>query len=161
MSTFASRVRQARDHAGLSQAALAARLGVKQQAVQYLENPKHNARGSRHTTAIARECGVDANWLATGKGEMLPRAAALRQRDASYEVLTADAQEVALAWSQLSDETKSWARDLVFMLAVMERRYPWLRRGRPRGESYTDYERRIEQNFQAKMVLSSAKKRTA
>lgn len=68
MSTFGERVRQAREYAGLSQKALADLVRTKQQAIQYLENPKSHARGSRHTNSIARFCGVDAQWLESGQG---------------------------------------------------------------------------------------------
>jgi len=67
-TTFGERIKQARKHAQLSQAELARRITVKQQAIEYLENPKNNAQASRHTSEIARACGVDAGWLAKADG---------------------------------------------------------------------------------------------
>lgn len=159
MPNFSERVRRARGYAKLSQAALAARLGVKQQAVQYLESPKNKASGSKHTNAIAQACGVSADWLASGKGPA-PDETRLeaRQAAAPYGALSPDAIAVAEAWMKLSTDTKSWTRDVVFMLAAAERKYPWLRRGRPKSETYDEFERRMEQNFSALKVLRPRQK---
>lgn len=81
---FGARVKRAREHAGLSQSALANAIDVKQQAIQFLEKPENNARGSRYTSEIARVCGVDARWLATGQGTP-PAATVARAQDASYK----------------------------------------------------------------------------
>lgn len=152
--TFAERVKKARERAKLSQAELARRLGLKQQAIQYLEDRKNNARGSKHTAGIARECGVDPNWLSSGQGQML-RVDAAKQPEAAYAALSTEAREVALAWSRLSLELQGWLREIIFMLATVEKKYPWLRRGRPKGESYDQYERRVEQNFEAMVQLAA------
>src|SRR4051812_30312303 len=55
-TTYAKRLRQAIEHAGMSQAELARRIGLKSgpQAVQYLADDKNNSRGSRHTAAFAQ-----------------------------------------------------------------------------------------------------------
>lgn len=89
-TTYAQRLRRALEHAELKQAELARRLrargfGVEQQAIQYLAKEKNNARGSKHTSAIAAECGVDSIWLETGQGEMLG-AKGVRQTTARYDV---------------------------------------------------------------------------
>ncbi|WP_420869384.1 helix-turn-helix transcriptional regulator [Cupriavidus gilardii] len=52
----------------MSQAALAARIGVRAQSINYLCNPSRNPKSSRHTYAIARVLGVSPEWLATGVG---------------------------------------------------------------------------------------------
>lgn len=72
MATYAKRLSKARSHAGLNQSELARRIGVKPQSIQYLEDESKEAQGSTHTPAIARECGVSADWLASGTGEMIP-----------------------------------------------------------------------------------------
>lgn len=71
-TTYGERLKRARLNAGLSQAELARRLGLKAQAVQYLEEPANAAQGSKSTPGFARELGVDAVWLANGSGEMRP-----------------------------------------------------------------------------------------
>lgn len=69
---FGTRVRKARIHAGLTQVALAKLAGMSQGTLGELER---EGQGSSFTVALALHCGVDANWLANGVGEMLPSAA--------------------------------------------------------------------------------------
>jgi len=151
MANFSLRVRKAREHAGLSQSALASRLGVKQQAVQYLENPKKAAQASRYTSAIARHCGVSAEWLESGTGAMLgaPAANTVAEPTAKYHAPSAEAKQIAEAWMLLSPDAQAWMRDLIYILSITERKYPWLRRGRPKSESYDQFEKRMVQNFGA------------
>ncbi|MBU2728800.1 LexA family protein [Acidithiobacillus caldus] len=68
METFSDRVRKAREHAGLSQAQLAERVGMSQPGIQKLER---GGSSSKFTAQIASVCGVSGEWLATGKGQML------------------------------------------------------------------------------------------
>jgi transcriptional regulator with XRE-family HTH domain len=157
MAGFGPRVKKAREHAGLSQPELATRIGIKQQSIQYLESPNKKATGSRHTAAIARETGVDVTWLSTGRGEMLP-AQGVRQEGAGYETLSPEAREVAIAWSKLSAPMRDTFRELLYIHAVIDTQYPWLRRGRPRSNLYKDWERGIEQNMQALIQLRADKK---
>lgn len=67
-SLYADRLRWAMDVAGISQSDLARKIGVTPQSVQYLSTPENNARGSKHTNAIARATGVSAQWLEMGYG---------------------------------------------------------------------------------------------
>ncbi|WP_349569442.1 XRE family transcriptional regulator [Azotobacter salinestris] len=64
------RIKAARRHSRLTQGELAERVGVTQTSISDLE------RGKSQTTSfiaqIAVACGVDALWLASGQGEMLP-----------------------------------------------------------------------------------------
>lgn len=68
---YAKRLKQARKHKGLTQAGLASAMNnvMSQQAIQYLENS--DATGSEFTVQLARACGVDPMWLATGQGDMV------------------------------------------------------------------------------------------
>lgn len=68
-SDYGSRLQQARRHAGLTQKQLAARAGISQGTLSELEI---NAQSSGFTPQLAAACGVDAHWLATGMGAMLP-----------------------------------------------------------------------------------------
>lgn len=71
-STFAKRLFWAMETAKkTNQSELARAAGIKPQSVQYLLDPKRSATGSKHTPALARELGVDSDWLATGKGKPL------------------------------------------------------------------------------------------
>lgn len=62
--SFANRIKAARQHAGLTQLALAKRLGISQTAIHKLEAGR--SASSRRTVTIAITCGVDAVWLQTG-----------------------------------------------------------------------------------------------
>lgn len=157
MSNYATRLKKAREHAGLNQTELAARLHVKPQAIQYLENEIKLARGSKYTASIARICGVDAHWLATGEGSMALGARTAREATASYEALSDEARQVALAWSNLSPANRHWVREMVFILAAVDTRFPWFRRGKPSSKSYAAYERGIEHNYQAQVMLAAGK----
>ena len=70
MQTYSDRLRwaMAQVKPPISQAALAARVGVRHQSINYLCDPSRNAKGSRHTHSIAKALGVSAQWLATGVG---------------------------------------------------------------------------------------------
>lgn len=160
VDSFARRLKKAREHAELSQAALARLLSLKPQAIQYLENEKNAARGSRHTVAIARLCRVDAHWLSTGKGTMLlEKSQIAAQERAAYDILPPEAIEVAKAWSKLSAANQEVFRAMLFVHAAIDQRYPWLRRGRPRSETYADFEKRIEQNMAALIALAAERAR--
>lgn len=70
-SEYGSRLKQARKHAGLTQKQLAARAGMSQGNLSELETV---AQSSGMTLQLAAACGVNAHWLATGDGEMLPNS---------------------------------------------------------------------------------------
>lgn len=70
-NSFGSRLKQARKFAGLSQTQLAKATGIPQSTISTAEI---HASGSSDTATYAKVCGVSANWLATGEGEMLPNA---------------------------------------------------------------------------------------
>lgn len=75
MQTYAERLRWGMERIeGMSQSGLARALkkqgvSITQQSIGYLLSPA--ASGSNHTTAIARELGLNPEWLATGRGERL------------------------------------------------------------------------------------------
>lgn len=61
----------ARKHARLTQVQLAKAVGVSQSSIGEAEK---KGLGSSYTPQIAVVCGVDAHWLATGEGQMVPDA---------------------------------------------------------------------------------------
>ena len=79
-TSFAERVRYARRSLDITQKELAQRVGVTQQTIAWLEDPKNNASGSRSTTQIATACGVRPEWLANGTEPMTESAAANEAR---------------------------------------------------------------------------------
>nr|WP_267964128.1 helix-turn-helix transcriptional regulator [Halomonas sp. MCCC 1A11057] len=66
--TIGERVRRARKYAGLTQKQLAEAVGIRQPTLSDLE--KGDSRSSAYLVQIARACKVNADWLATGRGEM-------------------------------------------------------------------------------------------
>ena len=76
---FGQRLAAARKHADLTQGALAKQVGMSQSA--YSEAEK-SGLGSAFTPQIAKACGVNVDWLATGEGEMIPRPKGLETAQA-------------------------------------------------------------------------------
>lgn len=68
MNTLAERLKIAREKAGLSQQQVADMAGMKQPAYFKVETGKTQRTG--FLTEIAKALNVDAEWLATGEGEM-------------------------------------------------------------------------------------------
>lgn len=66
MGTMGQRLKLVREDRGISQAALADRVGVKQQTIGALESG--GARKTAYLVQIAEALGVDAGWLQTGRG---------------------------------------------------------------------------------------------
>lgn len=92
MYTYAERLRWAMQQTEppTSRRALAQRVGVEYQSIQYLADPNRNAKGSRYTDEIARALGVSSQWLATGKGKpSRTRRPAVDQRPALRECIRA------------------------------------------------------------------------
>jgi transcriptional regulator with XRE-family HTH domain len=87
-TTYGERLKRAREHAELSQAELGRRIGKSAQTIQYLEEPKNAAQGSKSSPRLAQECGVDPVWLSTGDGQMIPSG--VREPPARYDVRPAD-----------------------------------------------------------------------
>lgn len=63
------RLKQARKHAGVTQAQLAERAGIAQASVSEIE--RGLTRTSGHLVKFARICGVSPVWLSEGIGEMV------------------------------------------------------------------------------------------
>lgn len=68
MTTLAERLKIARAHAKLTQKKLAEIAGVEQPAISQMEGGK--TLKSSHLVAIAKACGVNAEWLSSGIGGM-------------------------------------------------------------------------------------------
>ena len=73
MSTLAERIKSARNHAKLTQKALALKAGVEQPVISQLETGKNLQ--SAHLPKIAHACGVNAIWLSENIGPMTGAAA--------------------------------------------------------------------------------------
>lgn len=65
-----ARVRLARRHAGLTQTALAAAVGVQRSAVSHWESVQGKHPKTTHLRQVALVTSVQFEWLATGRGRM-------------------------------------------------------------------------------------------
>ena len=88
-SAAAHRIRIARRSAGLSQAQLAAELGVQRSAVSHWE-AQRGKPSVNHLRQLALLTGVQFEWLATGRGPMTPSAESLLDSVAAVDALLVD-----------------------------------------------------------------------
>lgn len=66
------RIKQAREHSGLTQSSLAILVGVKRSSANQWESPHLRKEPSTgNLVKIAEITGVSFEWLATGRGEMV------------------------------------------------------------------------------------------
>lgn len=95
--TPAQRIRLARRHAGLSQAALASTVGVQRSSVSHWEAADGKSPSARHMREVAMTTGVQFEWLATGRGKMgLSQDVAMDSVAAADAVLVDDPLELRL-----------------------------------------------------------------
>lgn len=95
--TSQSRIRTARRYAGLSQAGLAAQVGVHRSAVSHWESRNARNPAMAHMRLIAEVTGVSFEWLATGRGAMgLSAEAMMDAIPAADVILVEDALEMRL-----------------------------------------------------------------
>lgn len=93
-TAFGARLYKARTHAQLTQPQLAKAAGMAQSTLGELE---YDGNGSSYTAQLAKACGVRAEWLSEGIGEML-----------ESEALSPDVAEVAQAINQLPAKWRDW-----------------------------------------------------
>lgn len=94
------RIRLARRRAGLSQAKLAAAIGVQRSAVSHWESPQGKNPSVTHLRELAKVAGVTFEWLATGRGKMeLSEEAVLDSVSAAEAILVEDSLELRLMQS--------------------------------------------------------------
>lgn len=110
-SLYAERLRWALDVSEMSQSDLAREIGVTPQSVQYLSASENNARGSKHTNAIARATGVNAQWLETGLGPAVIEDK--KKVDSNAVMVRLTTQRVpVLSYVQAGDMTEAGCVDL-------------------------------------------------
>lgn len=115
MNSLAKRLRYAREQAGLSQSGLARRVGIRPQAIQFIEAGE--VRRPRNTVEIAMALGVSAEWLLLGKGRM--DALHLQETPGRYDTsgLSAEAIALARAWMALPKGQRVAVRETILSLA--------------------------------------------
>jgi transcriptional regulator with XRE-family HTH domain len=141
------RLQRAREHARLTQKALEGKSGVSQKTISKIERGDQGS--SSALVQLATACGVRPEWLATGTGPMVQDTALkVAESAGTYEVkLSTDARDVAMAFQKLTPASQEMIRTVLFVQLASETNHPWLRRGRPKGENYDEWEKRMEQNF--------------
>jgi transcriptional regulator with XRE-family HTH domain len=97
---------------------------------------------------IADWLGVRLPWLRDGDGPARTEGM-VAEPAAGYHGLTEEGREIALVWQSLPLDQRETMRNLLYLLRLGVRRFPWLSRGRPKSETYAEWERRQEQNFYA------------
>ena len=123
------RIRLARRHAGLSQAALGSKVGVQRSAVGHWEATRGKFPSVAHLREIALVTGVQFEWLATGRGNMsLSADTALDSVAAADAMLVEDPLELRLLTAFRVAPTRSKAPLVEVIEQLAE-----LRTGRPRA----------------------------
>lgn len=127
------RIRLARRHCGLSQAALGAAVGVQRSAVGHWESARGKYPSVAHLREIALVTGVQFEWLATGRGNMsLSPDTALDSVAAAEAILVDDLLELRL----LAAFREAPARSRAPLVEVVEQ-LAELRTGRGRSGATT------------------------
>ena len=127
------RIRLARRHAGVSQAQLAKSAGVLRSAVSHWESPLAKNPSIKHLRDVALATGVQFEWLATGRGEMITtRDAELDAVAAADALLVEDPveQRLLLAYRAAPIRARLAVVELIEELAMQ-------RTGRPRPVART------------------------
>jgi len=127
------RIRLARRNAGLSQAALAAAVGVQRSAVSHWEASPGKSPSAGHLRQLALATGVQFEWLATGRGKMtLSPEVAMDSVAAADALLVDDPVELRLitAFRDSPPRSRVPLVEIAEQLAVH-------RIGRPRGSGRT------------------------
>lgn len=81
------RIREVREHFGLSMEKFGSRIGIGKASISLLESGKNNP-SVQTITLICREFGVNEQWLRTGDGEMFEqtRASVLDRLSTEYDL---------------------------------------------------------------------------
>jgi transcriptional regulator with XRE-family HTH domain len=107
---YADRLKRAIQHSKRTQAEVADAAGTTQQVVSAIITRKSD--GSMFTAQLAKACGVDPYWLATGNGPMLPNHGG---------DLSSQALEIARAWSKLPDfKRRTYTSAILTDAAILE-----------------------------------------
>ncbi len=86
MGSIGARIKERRSELGMKQDALAKRVGLSQTTISDLEN--NPTMKTREVARIAAVLGVNALWLADGKGQRIPDGTApVLQQEISPKVL--------------------------------------------------------------------------
>ena len=116
------RIREVREHFGLSMEKFGSRIGIGKASISLLESGKNNP--SVQTIAlICREFGVNEQWLRTGEGEMFEqtRESVLDRLAAEYSL---DKEQVSVIEAFLDLDAKDRESVLKYFHKVFDRISP-------------------------------------
>ena len=99
-STFGDRLAKAREHAGMDQAQLARRLGVKVATIRNWESDRSEPRANR-LSMLSGLLGVSIIWLMSGEGEGAPEADDSAASDLAG--VLAELRELRMAQTRLAE----------------------------------------------------------
>lgn len=129
---------------GISDNQLARALGIPQPTISRIASGKTKEPKASTLRSIADYFGVRTDDLREFAVEVKTSAPGQRHRDQPLPTL---AQDIARRWMSLSPDRQEWFRDLIFTMAFMEERFPAMRKGRPKGETYSALERAIVEDM--------------
>lgn len=101
-ATFGDRMAAARDAAGMTQAALARRLGVKLKTIEAWENDMAEPRANK-LQMLSGLLNVSLRWLMTGEGDGLEHPPADGVLAADAREILADLRQVRAEMTRLGD----------------------------------------------------------
>lgn len=118
MYAMSTRIRQCRSATRLSQAQLAARIGVRRSAVAQWEQPDGTSPSVAHLARLAEVTGACFEWLATGRGPAQLDAGALQQAVATHDFAKDEMENRILdSMRRLSRRNRLMACRIVELLA--------------------------------------------
>lgn len=71
--------------------------------------------------------------------------------------VTPEALEIARAFDRMQPQTQERAREMVFLLSIIDRSFPWLRSGKPVSENYSKFEKWHQDNMAAQLALEASR----
>ena len=128
---LATRIRRARRNVGLSQAALAQKLGVHRSCVGHWEGVSKASPRHDRLADVAKLCAVSYEWLATGRGPMKLGHDPLDDVPAAFGMSIDDPLALRLlqAWEAMSSHSQTALLGMVEEMAAL--RQPKRRRAGP------------------------------
>jgi transcriptional regulator with XRE-family HTH domain len=115
---------------------LAQRAGLHQPTLQRIMSGATKKPGTSTLKKLADFFSVTIDELLSDRKEWATTTG-------KFAPLTPQAMDLLVAFQRLSPERQQAYLDTIFMEAFMLDHMPWLRQGRPKKESYQDFERRM------------------
>lgn len=104
-STFGDRLALAREHAGMDQAQLARRLGVRIAAIQNWEDDRSEPRSNR-LQMLSGLLGVSIIWLMTGEGDGGPSGPSAADLPSDLNAVLDELAEIRMTQMKLSERSR-------------------------------------------------------